>query len=212
MLRKSAFWLGAGLLALPAIACAQEFSADGVARNSHGQSETSKIYVEHAKVRVEPVGSPSYELLDTAQVTGHFVVPKKKLVIDQPAELAGGSVAPYDIGENPCDRMTARPGSPGPSCRKLGTEPVNGRPAEKWQVDQTVDGKHDISTMWVDRELRTAVKSQSTHGTYQLLNIHFGKQPDALFVIPDGYTHQEMGSISFTRAPAPSPAASPPKK
>ena len=199
-MKSSALWLG--LLAIPAIAHAQEFSAEGVAHNAHGQTARSKIYVEHAHVRVEPVGGTSYELLDTAQVTGFFIIPKKKLAVIQTTEVAGRSVAPYDVGENPCGRISV-PSGPPPSCKKIGVDQLNGRPAEKWQIDQTFDGKPVTSTMWIDRTLHTVVKSQSARGMYELTNIQLGKQADALFAVPPGYARTDMSTLSFAPAVAP---------
>jgi hypothetical protein len=168
---------------------AQDYSAVAVAHNSVGQVKNIKISVSHGKVRVEPVGGPSYEILDTTKREGYFVVPGKKMCLVQPPDMALHNGAPYSVSPNPCEKITTPLDFA--ACKKVGTDKINGRATEKWQISQG-DPKHPfVSTIWVDRSLDAVVKAQSARGTFEFQDLHIGPQPANLFVIPAGYATQK---------------------
>ncbi|MBF0311670.1 MAG: hypothetical protein HQL56_19330 [Magnetococcales bacterium] len=69
-----------------------------------------------------------------------------------------------------------------------GTESVAGRPTEKWEFQQTHQGKTLTYTKWVDTALRLPVKVQSDKGVaYEITNIKEGPQAAELFTLPAGY-------------------------
>lgn len=148
------------------------------------------------QIRVEPVGAPSYEILNIAQSTGYFVVPGKKLIVQQSPTVAQMSVAPYNIGPDPCVTVSTKENPA--SCKKIGYDKLTGRPTEKWQMTQLVSGKSQTSTIWVDRPLHAIVRSQSGAGIFKLVNFHFGKQPAALFALPSGFNRTQMNSVTLT--------------
>ncbi len=179
--------LAAATVAIGMATAAQavEYSAEGVAHNIQGQTRTTKIYVSNGKVRVEAQGGPSYEVIDTTKQTGFFVVPAKKLCVLQPAVMAAQNGAAYNVGMTPCIKIMATGGIV--NCKKLGMDKLNGRPAEKWQLIQVVQGQSFSSTIWVDHGLGAIVKAQSVRGTFEFRNVHFAPQPASLFVMPTGY-------------------------
>ncbi|WP_295450060.1 hypothetical protein [uncultured Thiodictyon sp.] len=87
----------------------------------------------------------------------------------------------------------------------LGTETLNGRTAEKWEMTTGVPNQPPTSSMqWYDPELKLAVKEELRGGAVsELKNIHVGPQPDDLFKVPDGYTKKTLPQ------PAPPPGAPP---
>ncbi|MGD8312299.1 MAG: DUF4412 domain-containing protein [Gammaproteobacteria bacterium] len=68
-------------------------------------------------------------------------------------------------------------------------ESVDGRVAEKWVMTMTRPGGHTMtSTQWYDPELKINIRED--HGdeySRVLKNIKPGKQPDSLFIVPEGY-------------------------
>jgi hypothetical protein len=53
---------------------------------------------------------------------------------------------------------------PGASCRRLGVEDVNGRPAVKWEMSMTHEGKTLTGVQWLDQERAIPLKHQLPGG------------------------------------------------
>lgn len=176
---------------------AQEFAADAIAHNAKGQVAKTKVYVEREWVRVEPLGAPSYEILNTTDGTGFFVVPGKKVIVQQTPEVAKQSISPYKVPGDLCVSISTSDNTV--VCKKLGSETTNGHTVEKWQLMQTVNKKAKSTLVWVDRSLRAVVKSQSDLGGFEMTNFRFGKQLPNLFELPAGFKRTQMNSITFTR-------------
>jgi len=72
------------------------------------------------------------------------------------------------------------------TCRSLGEDKVNGRPASKWAV--VTDGAQaDTGTIWIDERLHIVSRSVDRDGGMEMRNVHEGPQPAALFTAPPGY-------------------------
>ncbi len=71
----------------------------------------------------------------------------------------------------------------------LGSEAVNGRNTEKWEMVTTrSNGETMRSQQWYDPELNIAIREQLPGGfSRELTNIQVAKQPDSLFQIPADY-------------------------
>jgi hypothetical protein len=188
-------------LCLATAAHAEDYSAVAVAHNSMGQTRNIKIFVSHGKVRVEPQGAPSFELLDTAKREGYFVVPAQKMYLVQPPDVALHNGAPYSVSVNPCEKISDRLNLA--TCKKLGADRINGRVTEKWQVSEGDAKEMFTTTIWVDRGLDAIVKSQSSRGLLELQNLHIGPQPANLFVLPAGYAMQKP-TLEEPGGPSPS--------
>jgi hypothetical protein len=76
--------------------------------------------------------------------------------------------------------------------RMLGTEVVNGRKTEKWEItSHSGDGQSQTSLQWYDPVLNMNIRVQQPGGfTRNLTNIKLGRQPDSLFSVPAGYTER----------------------
>jgi hypothetical protein len=79
--------------------------------------------------------------------------------------------------------------------KPVGQETVNGITTTKYAVDEDLAGGHIAGTLWVSREgipMRCDGKFEPRRGKastvhWELRNIKFGKQDEALFVVPQGY-------------------------
>ncbi|NEV60732.1 hypothetical protein [Thiorhodococcus minor] len=76
----------------------------------------------------------------------------------------------------------------------LGSETIDGRPVEKWQMTTTVPNKQPVQTFqWYDPELKLSVREEFPGGfVRELDNIRVGDQPDARFQVPEGYTKMDQ--------------------
>jgi len=76
----------------------------------------------------------------------------------------------------------------------LGTEAVNGRSAEKWEMTANFpNGQNRVSYQWYDPALQMIIREEQPGGfTRNLTNIKQQAQPAALFSIPAGYKEVSM--------------------
>jgi hypothetical protein len=247
-MRSKVTKLLAGLLMLAAGAAAHaenaiEFSADAVQMAPQRPTMQARIFVGKQGVRTEYQrdGQKFVEIVMADQGRRILLNPQLK----QYVEVAGAAGPALQIGgskpANPCDGMA------GVSCRKLGTEDVNGMQTEKWeftaeQNGRTVktlhwfdterrlpikeifpdgaiaqlkrvgtdtvggrtaekwtmsvtrpDGNSMQSSQWYDPELKIAIREELPGGYLrELRNIKVEKQPDSLFKVPAGYEKVEM--------------------
>lgn len=75
---------------------------------------------------------------------------------------------------------------PATSCRKLGSEDVNGRKTHKWELRSTADTL--VRHLWIDERLRIPIRRQHSESVFELTNIQEGPQDPARFQLPSGYT------------------------
>lgn len=81
------------------------------------------------------------------------------------------------------------PGGQSTELKLVGTETLDGRSVEKWEVTATQPGAAPTRTFqWYDPELKIAVRQEFPGGfVSELKSIRVGKQGDHLFTIPAGY-------------------------
>jgi len=185
------------LAILPAnrVALAQEFSAEQVGTDSAGHTFRSKVFMGHGKVRIEPIESASPSsaepdngimLLDLNAGTSVVLDTNRKAYIEQPPAMARRSVQLF--------RPAAKnPNSPGTStCTKIGTEMVNGRSTEKWELIATMTTQTITAHVWLDVKWHFVVKGEGPGLTGELENIKEAPQPASMFEIPPGYQKMTM--------------------
>jgi len=78
------------------------------------------------------------------------------------------------------------------TCKKLGTESINGRTCDKWEVTPKT-GKPE--TFWIDQKLHFPIKMINGDITTQYTNIKEGPQDASLFKVPAGYQKFDAGSM-----------------
>jgi len=71
----------------------------------------------------------------------------------------------------------------------LGIEDIDGEKTERWQRTTVhPDGKKEVAVQWYDPLLGIAVREELPGGyVREIRDIRVGKQPEALFQVPDGY-------------------------
>jgi hypothetical protein len=84
------------------------------------------------------------------------------------------------------------PHNQGGTCRKVGSETVNGRNAVKYEG---TNSSGETEQVWLDPKLRFPLKWQGKNHGGELRNIQEGGQPASLFEIPAGYTKMDLGGM-----------------
>jgi len=171
---------------LAPIAHAQEFTAEQVGNDSAGHIFRSRIYMSHNRVRIEPASDKSIQLLDLDAGTSLVLDTARKTYIEQPAAMARQSLSSFRTADNtPCVRNLNGTGPA--TCKQVGTEWINGRKAEKWEIVQTMGGQTALANVWLDARWHLRLKQEVSGMTGELVNIQEGPQSASLFEIPADY-------------------------
>jgi hypothetical protein len=173
---------------------ARDFSADLVS-NNNGRQTTARFYASKSRTRSEILrnGVPStVMIMDLENHTGWQLRPNQKMAFDMSAMLksAQGLVNHNGLGGGPVNGTTPCAALPGYTCRNLGSDEVNGRHTQKWELKDK-DGQ--VTTAWIDPSLPLAVKTQSAQGESEFRNIKEGPQPEQLFQVPADYRKTSFG-------------------
>ena len=151
----------------------------------------AKIFFSSGKVRMEMAmgGQNQVMISDTAKSVLYMVMPADKMYMEMNAHAPGPMRTPkVDSVDpaNPCSNTVIT------SCKKLGTETVNGYATEKWEFKQA----SETVTAWVSTKLRFPIKSVTSDGlTVEFRNIVEGEQPATLFTVPAGFEKMDMGGM-----------------
>jgi hypothetical protein len=94
--------------------------------------------------------------------------------------------------EAACSDWMQLPQNKGGSCRKIGSETVNGRSTVKYEG---TNAKGETGDVWLDPKLRFPVKWEGKNGSWELRNIQEGTQPASLFEIPADYKKFDMPNM-----------------
>lgn len=189
---------------LATMALAQDFSADVVSQRSDNVG-MKKVYATKNKLRFEMQGEnpqmgPSAILFDDTKHSYTIVMAERHMYMDAPMTITKRLLTHFWRVDDPNDacpewKKTAEEAGTYKnwgSCTKIGSDPVNGRDAVKYEG---VSNKGEKSHIWVDSKLRCVVKTDEGAGGFELRNIQEGSQPASLFEIPAGYTKFDMGSM-----------------
>ena len=142
----------------------QPFTADMSMKTKNGQDMTGKFYVGEHKMRMDmdAHGHQVSMITDPGAKTSYMVMHQQKMYMEM--NTASGMRGPgpkmpdiksYDPA-NPC---SAREGY---TCKKVGTETVNGRTADKWEfTENSGKGKE---TVWIDRPSSFYFTCERRHG------------------------------------------------
>ncbi|HTZ84931.1 MAG TPA: hypothetical protein VMB66_17145 [Candidatus Acidoferrales bacterium] len=177
-----------------------EFSADIVNTGREGGGKKAKIYFGKDKMRIESAeqrGMGGAFIMDLSAHTSIVVMDQQHMYMEVPIQMQGRR-DPYHFfqagdAENACPDWLAQPSNKGGTCRKVGTETVNGRSAVKYE-GTNAEGKS--GTVWLDPKLRFPLKWQGENGgSGELQNIKEGLQPASLFEIPADYKKFDMGGM-----------------
>ncbi len=171
----------------------QPFSSDIAISVPKGESMNGKIYMNLPKSRWDMTsqrGSVSM-ITDGSTQTSYMIMHQQRMYM----EIHGNQMNPmaqrmpkidtnFDP-QNPCGKDV--------TCKKVGTETIDGRVCDKWVTTQK-DGK--TSTAWIDQRLFFPIKTLSAEGnSMELTNIKEGAPAASTFVVPDGYRKMDMGGM-----------------
>lgn len=184
------------LFSFSAIAQApSHFSADMIMHSQRGDMK-GKMFFAGPKIRMDmqsPGGSIS-NITDISAKKNYMLMHNSAMYMEHDLDK------PYPMGRSPrtpvireFDPSNPCANRPEMTCKKVGSETVNGRDCEKWEFSK--GGQLD-ETNWIDKKLHVPVKSVQADGTsWELQNIKEGAQPATRFEIPSGYQKFDMGGM-----------------
>ena len=141
-----------------------QFSAEMVRHGPDGKAATGHMYVGDGRTRLEmsQQGREVVRISDRGRGMEWLLFPADKGYMERklPAapEGAASPSAPPSAESDPCAGM------PGVTCRRLGVEDVNGRPAVKWEMSLTHQGQTLTGVQWLDQQRAIPLKHQMPNG------------------------------------------------
>lgn len=164
------------------------------------KGSTGKVYFAKDKVRFESTNkdprSGGVAIMNLATQTTTVLMSQQHMYMDLSPQLASQRTV-YNFFrtgdvEAACSDWMQLPQNKGGSCRKVGSETVNGRSTVKYEG---TNAKGETGDVWLDPKLRFPVKWEGKNGSWELRNIQEGTQPASLFEIPADYKKFEMPNM-----------------
>ena len=152
-----------------------QFSAEMVRHGPDGKTATGRMYVGDGRTRMEmsQQGREVVRISDRGRRMEWILFPADKGYLQRTApptpQGANPPSTPPSADSDPCAGM------PGVTCRRLGVEDVNGRPAVKWEMSMTHEGKTLTGVQWLDQERAIPLKHQMPSGQSMELKL-LGKE------------------------------------
>jgi outer membrane lipoprotein-sorting protein len=183
----------------------QPFSADFSSTTPNTPAKTGKFYFSQSKMRMDmtmpqgqgkgsPFGGNVSMIINSTTHTSYMLMPQAHMYMEIQATGAQDMQGMRNLESlsHGGDLCSSNPGS---SCKKVGTETMNGRSCDKWEM---TDKNAHKSIVWVDQKLFFPVRVQEYEGTVtDFTNIKEGAQDASLFVVPPGY--QKFDASAFQR-------------
>ena len=194
------------LVAVPAFAfqMPQPFSADMATTASHGNlNMAGKVYFSLPNMRIDMNSANSAK--SSGPMGG-----KMSMIVDGPAKkmymLMTEQHMYMEFSTDQNSPMTQRlpniqdmlksgdmcAGHEGATCKKVGTESIDGRACDKWEMTEK-SGK--VETFWMDQKLHFPIKMISGDITTVYTNIKEGAQDASLFKVPAGFQKLDAGMM-----------------
>lgn len=168
------------MLLLTVRAEAQEFSADMISRTGK-EIVNARIYVAKEKVRMEM--SESIMIVRRDKNLSWMVMPSDKMYMENPVEMSSSPKVAAQFDDE-TERVA------------MGTEDVDGAPAEKFKVTYTEKGKPVSVYQWL-RGGQIPVKVEAVDGSWgmEYKNLKTGPQSADLFEVPADYQKFAMPGL-----------------
>lgn len=184
--------------ATTAVFAQEDFSAKAVNVRGKDSTNEGKVYVTKDKMRVESNQMNDHggvAIINFSTQTNTILMPDRKMYMELPHDqgpAAQRMKGLFRIGsaDDACGdwrRMTSA--KPNATCRKIGSDTVNGRSTVKYEATSD-NGK--AGTFWIDSKLRFPIKWQESEDGGELQDIKEGSQPASLFEIPSDYQKFQM--------------------
>lgn len=185
----------------------QPFSADMSVTSSNGNvTMKGKFYLALPKLRIDMedtgqrqsglFGGKTSVIMDTGAKMGYVLLHSQQMYMEMPLDQNNPMLQRMprlkNLSSDPCsvgDQGDA-------TCKKLGTETVNGRTCDKWEVTQK-SGKKE--TLWIDQKLHFPIKSTDGQTTSEFTNIKEGSPDASLFTLPSGYRKFDASAFGRQR-------------
>jgi outer membrane lipoprotein-sorting protein len=186
----------------------QPFSADFSSTSANGNMNMKgKFFFSLPKVRMDmtdtgqhqaagPFGGKMSMIMDGDAKMAYMLMPEQQMYMEFPTNannpMTQRQTQWQDFKGDPCTWNKDQ----GATCKKLGTETVNGRSCDKWEVTNK-DGHKQ--TLWIDQKLHFPIRMTDGQITSDFTNIKEGAQDASLFKVPAGYQKFDMGSMGGRR-------------
>lgn len=165
----------------------KDFSSEIVLTDpASGKSTSMTLNVSQAgRARMALGAEGPIVLVDQSKRQMLLLMSETKSYIDQsPAAGQGAKWPGTNFLENACQR--------GATCKSLGTEKINGRDTDKWEVPLPQGG---TAIHWIDREIGMAIRVEGPgSGRMEMINIKVESQAKGLFELPAGYKKMQAPS------------------
>lgn len=152
---------------------AQDFSADVVSKSKEG-THKGKMFISSARTRMEMADSIMISRPDKSVVW--VLMPQQKMYMESPLQ-------PQNI-------IVTEEKTPGEVSRKfIGTEMIDGKPADKYEVVYASGNRNEAVFVWLLKDIKFPVKIVAKDGSWstEYKNINTAKPEPNLFEIPSGY-------------------------
>lgn len=188
------------LLGAGALFAQEDFSAEMVDTAQGKPVNKAKIYATKDKMRFEPEAEGPHKaavIINLSTHTSDALMPDRKMYMEFTQGQEPGMqkwnrdlFRPSDV-DNACSEWVKLPQNQGGSCKKVGSETVNGRKTVKYEG---TNAKGETGYAWLDPKIGFPIKWQSdaNNEQWELQNIKEGAQPASLFEIPSDYQKFQM--------------------
>lgn len=168
------------MLLLTARAEAQEFSADMISRTGK-EIVNARIYVAKDKVRMEM--PESIMIVRRDKNLSWMVMPADKMYMEHPVDVSSSPKVAANFDDE-IERVA------------MGTEDVDGQPAEKFKVTYREKNETASAYQWL-RGGQIPVKVEAVDGSWgmEYKNLKTGPQPAELFEVPADYEKFSMPGL-----------------
>jgi hypothetical protein len=180
-----------------------QFSADlTVTSKQEGEQTKGKMFFDKRKIRMDmnAQGHNMSTISDSTTQTSYVLMHDQHMYMEMSANGAGpmrsrGPKMPdiKQLSENPCASEKDT------TCKKVGTEMMNGRMCDKWEFTSAPDAENN-RTAWIDQKTHIPIKTVSADGrVVEFTKLKEGPQDPKVFEIPAGYQKFDMGAMMQRR-------------
>jgi hypothetical protein len=152
------------VVAAQSLAAGAQFSADMVRTGANGDTTSGKMYVGDGRMRMEMTqqGREVVRITDTNRQMEWILFPAEQSYIERGAPP--GSAQQAEPQAAPSAETDPCTGMQGVTCKRVGVEDVNGRPAVKWEMTATQQGQTLTGVEWLDKERGIPLKQTMPNG------------------------------------------------
>lgn len=145
---------------------AAEFSAEAVQSMPGRPSMNVKMFISKKAVRTESImnGNTIVEIVYAKEKRRVLLNETRKTYVEQKA-VNNNIVKNKKINRTPCNGMLNT------TCKKLGSEKVNGRKAIKWEMTAKRNGQNFKSLYWQDEKHQMPLREQRHDGTVATMTL-----------------------------------------